>query len=169
MDTFCRLMLRKSGKWFCPLCWTHYDAPGEYVCDGLPQFNGVGTRLHEIISDRWGQAISKTCQCGEWINKMNRWGHTGCRRRLREIVDHLMEEAKKVETWEVKILSRVPGARYVVTRMVLEAIRLVEDKENERELRIHAEYQRGALRSQEQQSVLRLQRVPDPARSPVSK
>lgn len=54
---------------------------------------GPGTQLYRVLRDTWGMQVSG-CKCSEWIARMNLWGFDGCKERVDEIVDHLLNEAR---------------------------------------------------------------------------
>ncbi len=55
---------------------------------------------------------------------MNAWELAGCREHLDEIVDWLVDEATSRGWWKYAVA--VPGSRYFIKRMVLEAIKKAE-------------------------------------------
>ena len=61
-----------------------------------PQSMGVGDNLGTKIGKHFG-AKSLDCSrgCREWIAMMNEWGPAGCREHREEIIDRMIEQAKK--------------------------------------------------------------------------
>lgn len=55
--------------------------------------DGPGTELAKLIPNFFA---SKKCSCGSMSRKMNRWGVKGCEENHDRIVNHLVEQAKKI-------------------------------------------------------------------------
>lgn len=111
---------RKCGYIF-PRGKSRYpDKPPGWQCLA----KGPGDHLHESILKWTGETVTKTCACKNRIKKMNQWGPRGCRRHLREIVGWLRGEARKRRWWRYAVT--LPGARFFIRRLVLDAIRRAE-------------------------------------------
>lgn len=52
----------------------------------------VGTRLKSLIPSL---LESKSCNCSDYANKMDRWGVGGCEIRYQQIVNHLVEQSRQ--------------------------------------------------------------------------
>jgi hypothetical protein len=78
---------------------------------------GPGDRLHDLILRLTGEGPTTECGCESKIVQMNAWGPAGCREHLDEIVDWLLEEARKRGHW--RYLAALPGARFVLRRLIL--------------------------------------------------
>lgn len=88
----------------------------------VPAVRGPGDYLHDAIL-RWvGESPTANCQCRSRIAQMNAWGPAGCREHLDEIVVWLLEEAHRCGWRTIKL----PGTRWAVKRLVLQAIRKAE-------------------------------------------
>ena len=85
---------------------------------------GPGTILHRKIKNRTGEDYTPNCGCNDMVRRMNAWGPSGCREHLDEIVNKMLAEAKNRPKW--KLLASLPGAKIVMKRMVLSAIREAE-------------------------------------------
>ena len=90
----------------------------------------VGAGLSRRIHDKLGANITKTCNCLEWIARLNAWGPGGCREKqnFRDIVTHLLNEAEKRDWW--KLLAKIPFApRWWIGRnLVMPAIVEAEEQ-----------------------------------------
>ena len=82
---------------------------------------GPGTILHRMIKERTGEDYTPECGCNDMVRRMNAWGPSGCRAHIDEIVTKMHTEAKNRPKW--KLLVALPGAKLVIKRMVLSAIR----------------------------------------------
>ena len=85
---------------------------------------GPGTILHRKIKQRTGEGYTPDCGCEDMTRRMNAWGPAGCRDHLDEIVAKMLTEAKTRPKW--KLLAALPGAKLIMKRMVLSAIREAE-------------------------------------------
>lgn len=87
---------------------------------------GAGDFLHGRILELFDENIMATCNCASWIARMNAWGPAGCREHYKEIVDHLLDEAKKLDWW--KHLAKIPIVpRWWISRnLVMPSIRQAE-------------------------------------------
>lgn len=85
---------------------------------------GPGTILHRKIKQHTGEDYTPDCPCADMARRMNAWGPSGCRAHLDEIVAKMLTEAKNRPKW--KLLASLPGAKLVMKRMVLSAIREAE-------------------------------------------
>lgn len=147
----CDLQQREDSKWWCPVC-----DPGQQRllpvaalrnCKQYPTSvpdpkARVGTTLHDILYDRFGVDITKSCACKEWIAKMNQGGPEWCREKLDGIVSKMLSEAKSRD-WVLEgrpLLSKLARlgtilpwgmafAREWARKLVLEAIELSERKD----------------------------------------
>lgn len=83
---------------------------------------GVGTELKRLLR----LAGIRACKaCAAFAKRMNEWGTAGCRERLTEIVDRLLEEAQR-RSWG--FFTKNPLARWAATKLVLKAIRNEEKR-----------------------------------------
>ncbi len=89
---------------------------------------GVGDNLHDLIVKFTKESPKGGCGCEQLIAEMNRWGPEGCRKRMEEIVDHMMNEADK-RKWK---LAKWPGTRTGAKLLVRWAIRRMEKETEER-------------------------------------
>jgi hypothetical protein len=88
-----------------------------------PSAKGPGDYLHDTILYWVGESPTSDCQCNSRIVQMNAWGPAGCREHRDEIVDWLVDEATNRGWWKYAVA--VPGSRYFIKRMVLEAIKKI--------------------------------------------
>jgi len=51
-----------------------------------------GDALKSMIPE-WAYKQSESCECADWVARMNRWGVEGCQRRKRRIVRHLCSQS----------------------------------------------------------------------------
>ena len=89
-----------------------------------PARRGPGTILHRMIKDRTGEDYITGCGCKDMVARMNAWGPSGCRNNIDEIVTKMHTEAKNRPKW--KLLVSLPGAKLIIRRMILAAIREAE-------------------------------------------
>lgn len=89
-----------------------------------------GSELSKLLSAR-GYQTAKGCGCKSKINKMNGWGPDGCRERIDEITDWLVETAKE-KGWILNVVLKTPGtasvARNYIHKLVIEAIEMADRK-----------------------------------------
>ncbi len=118
-----------DGWLVCPYCKRVYPKTPHADPSLWPQWTcpkrdarlpGPGDHLHDAILKWVGEGPTRECGCKDRIRKMNRWGAQGCREHLGEIVDWLAKEAAKRGWWRFAVA--VPGSRFFIKRMVLEAI-----------------------------------------------
>lgn len=79
---------------------------------------GSGTELKKLLS--WWFEPDTSCDCDTRAMQMNAWGVDGCRERLEQIVDWLLEAAAK------RGLPHGPLTRHVIRRLVRRAIHNAE-------------------------------------------
>lgn len=89
-----------------------------------PAHRGPGTILHRMIKNRTGEDYEAGCGCQSMVRLMNAWGPSGCREHIDEIINKILTEAKNRPKW--KLLASLPGAKLVMKRMALSAIREAE-------------------------------------------
>ena len=64
---------------------------------------GPGTELTKIIPDL---LKSESCNCAQYARQMDKWGVTGCEKRFDEIIEHLLNQAKKLPFPTLTIINR---------------------------------------------------------------
>jgi len=91
------------------------DGPPETV-EPRPKPKGTGDHLHDLIHWFTRQEPTWSCGCKRLIREMNAWGPDGCWKRRKEIVDHMMQEAKDRD------LKLWPGSRAGATVLLRWAV-----------------------------------------------
>lgn len=81
---------------------------------------GVGDELKALIPKAFE---TKGCGCQDYARKMNRWGVSGCKKNMDEIIDRLVKKSK-----ETKVFGWVPdnATRFVAKRLLEMAIAKAE-------------------------------------------
>jgi len=77
---------------------------------------GTGDHLHRLIQTFTRQQPTDDCGCASLVRKMNDWGPDKCWRRREEIVDHMLQEARK------RKLTKWPGSRQGATLLLRWAV-----------------------------------------------
>ncbi len=140
--TECALEQLDNSKWWCPTCDSkkkrllpveaHRKCPGkEWKSSRKPKQqtnNGVGDHLHDLIIKFTKELPKGGCGCEQLIAQMNQWGPNGCRKRMEEIADHMMDEADK-RKWK---LAKWPGTRTGAKLLVRWAIKKTEKEVEKR-------------------------------------
>jgi FkbM family methyltransferase len=121
-----------------PLPYDKTTARSTVVLQGTDPQNRPGDVLHGILREEHGFKVA-SCKCQEWIDRMNRWGCSGCREHMSEIVEHLFEEASANPqvSQAIRIGLKVPiiGAfegRRRITAIVERAISMADESPNHR-------------------------------------
>ena len=87
-----------------------------------PYRGSPGTELKSLIPSYFA---SGSCGCDDYAAKMDRWGVEGCRERQEEIINHLVDQAKKTKLGSIsETIDRI-----VATRWVNQAIQRAEDEQ----------------------------------------
>jgi hypothetical protein len=83
-----------------------------------PIIKGPGDLLHDAITTVFGEEARKSCHCNKHIAQMNRWGASGCREHIEEIVQWLYDEALR-RGWKA---VQLPLSRIFIKQFILDAI-----------------------------------------------
>lgn len=94
--------------------------------DGVPSegyHNKPGSALESLIP-KWAVQEKEECSCKSMKLKMDRMGSVECSKRIEEIVQHLLQQDKKL----IPVLQSVPKSlqRAAATKLVKKAIKLSE-------------------------------------------
>jgi FkbM family methyltransferase len=113
-----------------------FDADSQEVIVTDTQ-NRPGDVLHNLLKVRYGVTIA-SCKCQEWIDRMNAWGPEGCLDHIKEIVDHLFDEASSNPNVSIAVRMglQVPifgerVGRYKLDRLITEAIAMAQYAPNQ--------------------------------------
>jgi hypothetical protein len=85
--------------------------------------NKPGSALESLIP-KWAVQGKEKCSCKSMKLKMDRMGSVECSKRIEEIVQHLLQQDKKL----IPVLQSVPKSlqRAAATKLVKKAIKLSE-------------------------------------------
>lgn len=87
---------------------------------------GPGTHLGNLIKT-WLRVRNSGCgNCQALLAEMDANGPEWVRANLRTIMPRIRANARKNRDWKARILARIPGARWPIRALVLEACRRAE-------------------------------------------
>jgi hypothetical protein len=87
-----------------------------------PQVSTTGDHLHAIFREWFHQDYSPGCSCRETVRDMNAHPPEWSVENMRSITKKIRDEINKRKWWG-KLVANIPGIKYPVRWIVLEAVR----------------------------------------------